>query len=70
MSAIRQCYQCRGNIVEPAFEGDGVYPVSPMCTCDPAARAFNEGENRYRQTVLSQGPLPGYRKVERTERGR
>ena len=24
------------------------------------SHAINEGENRYRQTVLSQGPLPGY----------
>jgi hypothetical protein len=27
---------------------------------DPVVRALNEGENRYRQTVLGQGPLPGY----------
>ena len=32
---------------------------------DPVAKAINEGENRYRQTVLSQGPLPGYPRIER-----
>jgi hypothetical protein len=32
---------------------------------DPVARALNEGENRYRQTVLSQGPLPGHPVVAR-----
>ena len=33
---------------------------------DPVANAINHGENRYRQTVLSQGPLPGYPVIERT----
>lgn len=27
---------------------------------NPVADAWNAGENRYRQTVLGQGPLPGY----------
>ncbi len=33
MSKVSQCPKCRGNIVEPAFEGDGAYPVAPMCEC-------------------------------------
>lgn len=41
MSLIRQCKTCGKNIVEPAFSGDGDYPVEPMCRCkrpshDPA----------------------------------
>lgn len=32
---------------------------------DAVVKAFNEGENRYRQTVLSQGPLPGYPVIKR-----
>lgn len=31
----------------------------------PTIKAINEGENRYRQLVLGQGPLPGHPKVER-----
>lgn len=33
MSVITQCPNCGGNIVKPAFEGDGDYPVPPMCDC-------------------------------------
>ncbi|KKL96923.1 hypothetical protein LCGC14_1839590 [marine sediment metagenome] len=33
MSKISQCPKCGGNIVEPACEGDGDYPVEPMCRC-------------------------------------
>lgn len=34
------------------LEGTGLF--------DDAIKGMNEGENRYRQTVLGQGPLPGY----------
>lgn len=33
MSKISKCARCGGNIVEPAYEGDGAYPVAPMCSC-------------------------------------
>lgn len=33
MSAISTCRRCGKNIVRPAFEGDGAYPVAPMCEC-------------------------------------
>ncbi len=33
MSIISKCRKCGGNIVKPAFEGDGAYPVPPMCRC-------------------------------------
>jgi hypothetical protein len=33
MSKITRCPRCGGNIVEPAYDGDGAYPVAPMCTC-------------------------------------
>lgn len=33
MSRVRQCPKCGGNIVEPAYPGDGAYPVAPMCEC-------------------------------------
>ena len=33
MSKITRCTRCGGNIVEPAYPGDGVYPVAPMCSC-------------------------------------
>lgn len=32
MSYIRYCRHCGGTIVEPAFEGDGVYQES-TCKC-------------------------------------
>lgn len=37
MSKISRCGVCGGNIVEPAFEGDGVYFIPPMCKCSTAA---------------------------------
>lgn len=33
MSQIRSCSRCGGNIVAPAYEGDGAYPVGSMCEC-------------------------------------
>lgn len=33
MSRITTCRRCSRNIVEPAYEGDGAYPVPPMCEC-------------------------------------
>lgn len=33
MSRVQSCRRCGGNIVSPAFEGDGAYPVAPMCEC-------------------------------------
>jgi len=33
MSVITRCRKCGGNIVEPAYPGDGAYPVPPMCRC-------------------------------------
>jgi hypothetical protein len=33
MSKITRCHECAGNIVEPAYDGDGAYPVGHMCTC-------------------------------------
>lgn len=33
MSQVTACRSCGGNIVEPAYPGDGAYPVPPMCTC-------------------------------------
>ena len=33
MSVITKCPKCGGNIVEPAYPGDGAWPVSPMCKC-------------------------------------
>ena len=33
MSRISTCRRCGGNIVEPAFEGDGAYDVGRMCRC-------------------------------------
>lgn len=36
-------------------------------TMEPVAKAWNEGENRYRQTVLGQGPLPGHPIIKRDE---
>jgi hypothetical protein len=35
MSKISKCPKCGGYIVEPAYEGDGAYPVAPMCECKP-----------------------------------
>lgn len=37
MSKISKCQTCGGNTVEPAFPGDGAYPVAPMCTCRQAS---------------------------------
>jgi hypothetical protein len=39
MSKISRCPRCGGNIVEPAFPGDGDYPVQPMCSCNEAKDA-------------------------------
>lgn len=33
MSEIQRCPHCGKNIVLPAYEGDGAYPVPPMCEC-------------------------------------
>lgn len=33
MSKISKCARCGGNVVEPAYPGDGAYPVALMCTC-------------------------------------
>lgn len=33
MSAIRECRKCHGNIVRPAYPGDGAWPVGMMCRC-------------------------------------
>jgi hypothetical protein len=33
VSRVSRCSTCDGNIIEPAYEGDGVYPVAPMCSC-------------------------------------
>ena len=33
MSKVTKCPKCGGNIVVPAYPGDGDYPVAPMCTC-------------------------------------
>lgn len=38
MSKISRCPRCGGNIVEPAYRGDGAYPVAPMCSCKEDAR--------------------------------
>jgi hypothetical protein len=35
MSQISTCPHCGGHVVTPAYEGDGDYPVAPMCTCAP-----------------------------------
>lgn len=35
MSTVRKCSRCGGNIVLPAYPGDGDYPVEPMCKCEP-----------------------------------
>jgi hypothetical protein len=43
--------------IERQLEGTGLF--------GDAVQAMNEDENRYRQTVLGQGPLPGYPVVER-----
>jgi hypothetical protein len=34
MSRIDRCTRCGGNIVTPAYPGDGAYPVGRMCDCD------------------------------------
>jgi hypothetical protein len=33
MSHIEYCPRCGGHIITPAYPGDGVYPVPPMCSC-------------------------------------
>lgn len=33
MSQVTRCQSCGKNIVAPAYEGDGAYPVAPMCEC-------------------------------------
>lgn len=33
MSATYKCRQCGGNVVYPAYDGDGAYPIPPMCRC-------------------------------------
>lgn len=43
------------DVPEMAASGLG----APFTAVDPVAQAINEGENRYRQTVLGQDPLPG-----------
>lgn len=40
MSKISKCPACGGNIVEPAYEGDGAYPVPPMCSCNDVCRCW------------------------------
>ncbi len=41
MSKITRCRECGGNIVEPAYPGDGAYTVAPMCLCNTeTARAY------------------------------
>ena len=32
VSKVMKCPKCGGNIVVPAYPGDGDYPVAPMCT--------------------------------------
>lgn len=62
MSKITRCKRCGGNIVEPAFEGDGAYPVGRMCDCEEVARRnplarmarqgkFDEPDETYRDTA-------------------
>jgi hypothetical protein len=33
MSRIDQCRRCGKNVVSPSGQGDGAYPVAPMCEC-------------------------------------
>lgn len=51
MSKISSCPRCGGNIVEPAYPGDGAYPVGRMCECangyEPPAKQY-ERERRDR----------------------
>jgi hypothetical protein len=53
MSRISKCPRCGGNIVEPAYPGDGAYPVAPMCSCGfdaPADRYARERSKRDDET--------------------
>lgn len=54
MSAIRKCRVCGGNIVEPAYPGDGAYPVAPMCTCRDEPPRANDHYAHY----PSHRPMP------------
>lgn len=51
MSRVTRCQQCGGNVVEPAFEGDGAYPIEPMCRC-----SHNQPNPRERLRWPSQEP--------------
>lgn len=33
MSEVTRCPRCGKNVVKPAYEGDGAYPVPPLCQC-------------------------------------
>lgn len=53
MSKISKCHECGGNIVEPAYEGDGAYPVPPMCSCNEsrtAPRVIEYDDNSWMHT--------------------
>jgi hypothetical protein len=39
MSKITVCKRCGGNIVEPAYDGDGACPVPPVCRCAGQGKA-------------------------------
>lgn len=44
--------------------GEHTITARPIFISRSTAEAINQGENRYRQLVLGQGPLPGYPVVE------
>ena len=47
MSKVTRCSRCGGNIVEPAYEGDGAYAVAPMCTCGQPNNKSGHGSGYY-----------------------
>jgi hypothetical protein len=64
--------RCSGGYLTSTTKGGRVFHTKDgaTCICDSSTavvRAINEGENRYRQTVLGQKPLDGYPVESRSE---
>ena len=55
----------RGERYEITDAGRAALAQHPSTDVDEVADAWKLGENHYRQTVLGQGPLPGYPTVAR-----
>lgn len=58
MSKISYCPKCGGLVVEPAYEGDGAYPVPGECRCGTVsfAEALERDLRQAGKVEIEDGP--------------